>query len=228
MSIERLILWRHGRTEWNALGRFQGQRDVALDSTGIAQAVRAAPHLAIENPTAIYCSDLSRACQTAQPLADLTGLEVTCDPRLRETSLGTWEGLDREQVEALFPDELAAWQRGDEVRRGHGETAAEVADRTTDLVREITDRHDGTVVFVAHGGSLKALMVKAIGLPEPHWMQLSALANCRWSELLRTSAGQWRLHGHNLGPLEQAPADHTPNVDSDEIPPDEPVRANGR
>lgn len=221
MSIDRLILWRHGRTEWNALGRFQGQRDVALDATGIAQAVCAAPYLAAEGPTAIYCSDLTRARQTAQPLADITGLAVTYDVRLRETSLGTWEGLDRAEVQARFPEELAAWQRGDEVHRGHGESAAEVAERTAQLVEQITDDGNGTVVLVAHGGSLKALMVNAIGLPERHWMQLSALANCRWSELRRTTGGDWRLHGHNVGPLEKLPGDLIPNVDSDETLRDE-------
>ncbi len=216
MSIERLILWRHGLTDWNSAGRFQGQQDVPLAPKGIRQAAEAAPYLAAERPSAIYSSDLSRAMQTAAALAELTGMEVNADRRLRETSLGRWEGLDRAEVAARYPEELAAWQRGDEVHRGDGESAPEVADRATALLAEIVPGYDGTVVLVAHGGTHKALLARLLGLPEEHWMQLSPLANCRWSELRRGSRGSWRLHGHNVGPLAALEEESTPNVDSDE------------
>jgi len=216
VSIERLILWRHGLTAWNSAGRFQGQQDVPLAPKGLRQAAEAAPYLAAEQPTAIYSSDLSRAMQTAAALADLTGQPIHPDPRLRETSLGSWEGLDRAQVAARFPDELAAWQRGDEVHRGGGESAPQVADRAAALLAEIVHVHDGTVVLVAHGGTHKALTARVLGLPEEHWMQLSPLANCRWSELRRGHGDTWRLHGHNVGPLAALEEESTPNVDSDE------------
>lgn len=216
MSIDRLILWRHGLTEWNSAGRFQGQQDVPLAPKGERQAAEAAPYLAAEKPAAIYASDLQRALATARALAELTDLDVHEDQRLRETSLGLWEGLDRAEVAERFPDELAAWQRGDEVHRGHGESASEVADRAIALVQEISESHDGTVVLVAHGGMHKALLARAIGLPEAHWMQLSPLANCRWSDLRRSNDGSWRLHGHNVGPLAALEEESTPNVDSDE------------
>ena len=93
MTASRIMLWRHGRTVWNPEGRFQGQADVPLDPLGVAEAKRAAPMLAGFEPVALYSSDLSRAYQTAEALAELTGLEIVTDKRLREINVGSWEGL---------------------------------------------------------------------------------------------------------------------------------------
>ena len=93
MTAAQLIVLRHGRTAWNATGRFQGQADIELDERGLAQAERAAEVLAELAPVAIHSSDLSRARQTAAPLAARCGLEVQTDQRLREINVGTWEGL---------------------------------------------------------------------------------------------------------------------------------------
>ncbi|WP_134324619.1 histidine phosphatase family protein [Cumulibacter soli] len=217
MSLERLLLWRHGRTTWNSLGRFQGQLDTALDEVGLAQAREAAPYLAAEEPSAIYASDLSRAATTAGTLAELAGLPVHTDPRLRETSLGGWEGLDRAGVAERFPDEFAAWTSGGRSNPGNGESAAQVAQRGRELVDELLERHSGTVVLTAHGGSLKALAATLIGIPESTWSLLAPLRNCHWSELRRTEAGQWRLHAHNVYPLRspEALVGDELNVDSD-------------
>ena len=201
MTLERLLLWRHGRTEWNASGRFQGQLDTLLDGTGIAQAREAAPYLAAEQPSAIYASDLSRARSTAQVLGDLVGLPVRVDSRLRETSLGTWEGLDRAQVAERFPGEFSAWTAGARSNPGNGESAPEVAGRARALVSEIEGREDGTVVLAAHGGSLKALTASLIGLREEAWSLIAPLRNCHWTELRRTESGGWRLTAHNIYPL---------------------------
>lgn len=217
MTVERLLLWRHGRTQWNASGRFQGQQESALDEVGLAQARQAAPYLAAERPTAIYTSDLSRAVRTGQILAELLGLAVTADARLRETSLGSWEGLNRAEVAERYPDEFEAWTVGARANPGNGETAPDVARRAREVVAEILDRERGTVVLTAHGGSLKALTASLIGMPEDTWSLLSPLRNCHWSELLRTKSGQWRLHSHNVFPLHdpvQLTSDEL-NVDSD-------------
>src|SRR5262245_22002704 len=88
----RLVLWRHGQTQWNVEGRFQGQSDIPLDQVGEQQAERAARLLAALQPTAIYSSDLTRATMTAAPLARLTGLTVISDKDLRERYGGLWEG----------------------------------------------------------------------------------------------------------------------------------------
>src|SRR5215831_6697386 len=89
----RLVLWRHGQTQWNVDGRFQGQSDIPLDPVGEQQAERAARLLAALQPAAIFSSDLARATATAAPLARLTGLRVIPEKDLRERFGGRWEGL---------------------------------------------------------------------------------------------------------------------------------------
>ena len=90
MKPRRIIFWRHGRTEWNAERRFQGQTDVPLDDLGRKQAAHAAQLLSGLEPDGIVSSDLSRARETAEALAVLTGLSVVTDERLRETYAGQW------------------------------------------------------------------------------------------------------------------------------------------
>lgn len=227
MSLERLLLWRHGRTEWNSLGRFQGQQESALDDVGIAQARQAAPYLAVENPTAVYASDLSRASVTGRVLADLIGTTVITDARLRETGLGSWEGLDRAGVAQRFPEEFTAWTSGARTNPGNGETAAEVARRTRDVVDEIARREHGTVVIAAHGGSLKALTASLLGMPEEIWSLLSPLRNCHWTELRLTESGAWRLHSHNVFPLMDPRTLVTEELNVDSDPGDDRVSTPG-
>ncbi|HEY9289702.1 MAG TPA: histidine phosphatase family protein, partial [Microlunatus sp.] len=101
MSAQRLIIWRHGRTPWNATGRYQGQADIGLDDLGRRQADAAAKMIKELKPTAIIASDLSRAADTAAALARETGLEVSFDQRLREIHVGSWEGLTVEQAHEI-------------------------------------------------------------------------------------------------------------------------------
>ena len=91
--MTRLVWLRHGRTPWNQEGRFQGQVDIPLDDVGQTQAQRAASYLIHLEPTLIVSSDLQRAVQTAQPLAQLAGIPIAHDERLRETHAGDWQGL---------------------------------------------------------------------------------------------------------------------------------------
>ena len=93
-----VLFWRHGQTDFNVAGRFQGQSDVPLNDTGRAQAEQAARRLAELGPELIVSSDLSRAAATADSLATLLGLEPVRDRRLRETAFGEWEGSSRAEV----------------------------------------------------------------------------------------------------------------------------------
>jgi len=111
------VLWRHGQTTWNAERRFQGQSDIPLDATGQAQAQRAARLLAGLRPDMIVSSDLSRAANTAAPLARLTGLDVILDKDLRERHGGQWEGLTDTEIRARFPAEHATWKVSNESRK---------------------------------------------------------------------------------------------------------------
>jgi len=197
-------VWRHGRTAWNLEGRFQGQTDVALDETGVAQAKAAAQVLATLRPDAIVSSDLQRAAWTAAELASVTGLEVSYDRGLREAFLGDWQGLTRAEVDERYPDQAAAWLRGESVRRGGGETNAELAERAVAAIEQALERlrPSATLVAVTHGAAARVAIGAMVGLPEEHWRALGALSNCCWSVLTQTRRG-WAIAEHNAGTLPQ-------------------------
>jgi probable phosphoglycerate mutase len=198
----QLVIWRHGRTPWNLAGRFQGQSDVPLDEVGHEQARRAARILAALKPAGIVSSDLARASATADELARVTGHQVHLEAGLRETYLGSWQGLTRGEVETRFPGEEAAWLRGELERRGGGESMPEVADRAVAAVRKamVSLGPDETLVAVTHGGSGRVLIGRLAGLPAEHWSALGVLSNCSWT-LLRERPDRWAIAEHNAGTL---------------------------
>jgi probable phosphoglycerate mutase len=198
--MRRVVLLRHGRTEWNATGRFQGQLDAPLDVMGKAQAIAAAVAVTPMQPDAIVSSDLGRTVDTADAVAAETGLEVVLDPRLREINLGAWQGLTRAEARAQFPEEYAGWQAGEDRRRGDGETYAEVGARASECVIEWLDRlgAGATLLAVTHGGTARATIGTMLGFdPDLYW-RLAPLGNCRWSLLGDIGRG-WRLEEHNAG-----------------------------
>ncbi|MEU8139054.1 histidine phosphatase family protein [Streptodolium elevatio] len=198
----RVLLWRHGQTTWNVERRFQGQTDIPLTEAGLAQATRSARLLAALRPDAILSSDLTRTANTAAELAQLTGLSVTLDEGLRETYAGHWQGLTNREIEERFPEQFAAWRRGEPVRRGDGELETEVADRAVPAIERAVEKlpEGGTLVVVSHGGTIRCAIGRMIGLPEDTWGSLGALSNCCWS-VLGSGARGWRLLEHNAGTL---------------------------
>lgn len=201
----RVVLWRHGRTAWNVGGRFQGQLDPPLDEVGVAQAARSAAVLAEMRPCVLVSSDLQRARSTAAALASAAGLAVAEDAGLREIALGTWQGLTRPQVQEQFPEEYAAWLAGEDVRRGHGETYAEVGRRCSAVLRASLESvpAGGVLVAVVHGGTARAAIGTLLDLDPGAWWRFAPLGNCRWSVLLEAERG-WRLEEHNAGQLPSA------------------------
>ena len=204
--MQRIVLWRHGRTTWNAEHRFQGQTDIPLDDLGLRQAERAAQALAMLAPSAIVSSDLQRAATTAQFLGDIAELPVVRDPRLRETHAGTWEGLTRPELEAGYGDEWVRWVADPHLRPGGGESRIEVADRVEAAVLSaMADApDDATVVFATHGGAARAGIGRLLGLPSDQWSVLGVLGNCAWAVLAQNSSGHgapWRLHEYNATSL---------------------------
>jgi len=203
----RLVFWRHGRTEWNAQMRFQGQTDIPLDEVGLGQAERAAAMLASLRPSIILSSDLIRAHQTASALARLVGVDIATDERLRETFAGEWEGLTRDVLESQYAAELAAWSAFSDVRPGvHGETRIEVADRMESAVNDALVRLGAgeTMVVATHGGAARTVIGRLLGLPHETWGALGVLTNCSWSVLVENISGQgngWRLQEYNAGTL---------------------------
>jgi probable phosphoglycerate mutase len=199
-------MWRHGRTPWNAEQRFQGQTDIPLDDTGLAQAARAAKALNRLRPSMIIASDLMRATATAEELAALTGLDVHTDQRLRETYAGEWQGLTRTELEERFGEQLRHWSSGSDIRPGGGETRREVATRMLAAVDDaLTGIDPGqTLVVATHGGAARAAIGALLGLPHENWAALGVMVNCAWSVLQENTSGlgpSWRLQEYNAGSL---------------------------
>ncbi|TDE08493.1 histidine phosphatase family protein [Jiangella asiatica] len=199
----RVVLWRHGRTEWNAAGRFQGQTDVALDNLGRQQAREAASRLAALQPNLLISSDLQRAQDTIAALAGLVGLDVELDARLRETYAGEWQGCTSTEIASRWPDDYKAWRSGDPLLRvGGGESRQEVAERMFAAITDAAARlpEDGLVVLTSHGGSARLGIAAAIGLPLHRFTNVGGLSNCSWS-MLREGDDGWILVEHNAGTL---------------------------
>jgi broad specificity phosphatase PhoE len=190
------VLWRHGQTTWNVEHRFQGQIDIPLDETGEAQAEYAAKRLATLKPDAMFASDLSRALQTAAPLARLTGLAVTPDKNLRERFGGDWEGLSDEEIRERYPAERVTWNPP------NGEPTSVVADRVSAALTRIAGTLEAgrLAVVVSHGAALRLGIERLLGLPAQGVSVLGPLANCSWS-VLSVQDDHWRLLEHNAGTL---------------------------
>ncbi len=112
-DARRIVLLRHGRTEWNATNRIQGQLDIELDESGHAEARAVTPALAAMRPSLLWSSDLARARQTTEYVAAATGLTASYDDRLREFHLGERQGLTHAEYAALDPAEFATFRTGD-------------------------------------------------------------------------------------------------------------------
>ncbi|PRQ11671.1 histidine phosphatase family protein [Corynebacterium sp. 13CS0277] len=184
----RLIALRHGETEYNATGRMQGHLDTLLSARGQEQARVAAQYLRTQDITHIVSSDLARAHATADAVGELLGVEVTTDPRLRETHLGQWQAMSHEEVDATWPGARALWRHDATWAPPGGETRLEVAARARavvdELMGELDTWDDSTVLLVAHGGTISALTCNLLGLEHSQYPLLSGLKNTCWAQLV--------------------------------------------
>ena len=166
--MTKLILIRHGETEWNAARRFQGQTDVPLSETGKEQARMLAKRFPAERVNAIYSSDLVRARETADAIAKKFGCEVHPEPNLREMNFGQWEGLDYDEIVRRWPDEGAKlWPRPDLLRVPSGETVQELQDRAMGVIRRIisTEKAEDAIVITAHGAVIRSIICAMLSIP---------------------------------------------------------------
>ena len=212
MRIRRLVMLRHGQTEFNAGSRMQGQLDTDLSDLGRDQAVAAAEVLAKRQPLVIVSSDLRRALDTAMALGERSGLPVLVDPRLRETHLGDWQGMTHLEVDTAAPGARLAWREDARWAPHGGESRVDVAARGMSVVEELledqsdwgADEPDRPVVLVAHGGLIAALTAALLDLPVDNWPALGGMGNASWVQLSghsRPDAGpdadldavRWRL-----------------------------------
>jgi broad specificity phosphatase PhoE len=189
---------------WNAVGRFQGQLDSDLDPTGVEALAAAATVLAALTPDLVVTSSAGRARASAGYVERALGLTAAPDDRLREIHLGAWQGLTRDEAASRYPGEYDAWVRGDDVRRGDGETYAEVSVRAGAALDDALALvpAGGLLVAVTHGGTARAVIGSALGLAPSDWWRFAPLGNARWSVLLETERG-YRLAEHNAGVTER-------------------------
>lgn len=159
LQILKLLLVRHGETDWNKELRYQGHRDISLNATGISQANRAGEILKDYKPSALFASDLTRTLQTADIIGKKVGLTPRREPRLREIHFGKWEGRTYPEVLELFPEEVKMWRECPlEAQVPGGETLRDVLKRILKALEDICGQTEGNVVIVTHGGPIRLLL----------------------------------------------------------------------
>jgi broad specificity phosphatase PhoE len=176
----RLILVRHGQTEWNRVGRTRGRIDIALNETGLAQAEAVAERLAALPLAAIYSSPLKRAVETAAPTARKTGLTVQPLEGLLDINYGRWEGRSPAEVAEAYPDLFHQWHHSPHlVTFPDGESLDEVRSRALAAVKEIALSHEGrTVLIVAHQVVNKVLVCAMLGLDNSRFWHVQQDNGC--------------------------------------------------
>ena len=167
---------RHGETEWNATKRAQGQADVPLNDVGRRQAREAAARLDGVTLGAVYASDLSRAIDTAEPIARARDLEVITDPAFREIDQGEWEGLALDEIRSRWPDLWGPARHF--VQRPGGESPEQVQKRALEGVARVIERHPQTAVaIVSHGGTIRWIAAEALGYDMQGSARVRGLSN---------------------------------------------------
>ncbi len=194
-----LIVVRHGQTEANIAGRWQGQQDGDLTDEGHRQIkllARTFPSVA-----ALYSSPLLRAATTAEAIAGQQQLQVRFDERLKEISFGAWEGLTSAEIMKRFPDSADFFAGKDVARGGNGETFDQVRSRFRASLEEIVRRHRGErVALVSHGGATRAWITEVLGLPYHYRNRLSIMGNTGYARISYGRQGpsvvSWNLTPH--------------------------------
>jgi len=165
--MTELWLVRHGQTDWNLANIVQGHSDIPLYDTGLTQARELAEKLSGTHFDALYCSDLLRARQTADILAESLNLEVVIEPRIREIRQGVWEGYSIPEILLMFPEEFRRKNENPLVPAAEGaESVAEVVRRMVGVANELRERHMGQrLLLVTHGFAIAALTCVARQIP---------------------------------------------------------------
>ena len=165
--MTEIIIIRHGETEWNITGRFQGHSDIPLSAAGHEQAELLGKNIALDGIDKIYASDLIRAVETAQPLAARFRLPVEKDEALRELNFGTWEGRYFSEINEETPDLMKQFYRDPESIDIPGiENFQEFRRRVAGRVREIAAQNKGRrIVLISHGASIRILFADILSMP---------------------------------------------------------------
>jgi broad specificity phosphatase PhoE len=191
--VDTVYLIRHGETEWNITGRWQGILDVQLNEVGREQAQKLAEEAKNTGIEAIYSSDLSRAAETAQALAAPLGLTPILDLRLRELDIGVFQGLKEAEIKQKYPEEFAAFLANPlEYRLPEGESRMDLQARVFALWKELlsSSQHQ-TIALVSHNGTLKMLL-SALFPEKTDFFQSHSIPNATLDLLKRFEDG-WHL-----------------------------------
>ena len=176
--MTQVLVVRHGETDWNREGRWQGQGGPGLNDTGRVQAARIAARLARVRIDALYTSDLDRAEQTARVIGRAIGARPRPQKGLREVDNGDWRGMTRAQVRQRDPAAYRRWLRGEPGWHG-GETYDEMHARVIATLDRLLAKHPrGRIVLVSHGGAVRAIVAHAVGLPRHDRVHINGAANC--------------------------------------------------
>ncbi|OGO59188.1 MAG: hypothetical protein A2025_01465 [Chloroflexi bacterium RBG_19FT_COMBO_47_15] len=173
--MTRLIVVRHGRTEWNRVERFRGRADIKLDEVGVKQAEAAAARIADWQVSAVYSSPLRRALATAEILVRPFGLEVKLLPGIIDIDYGEWQGLSPEEAATKYGDLYSKWMESPhEVKFPGGESLAAVRERAASAMDGLIAQHPKeTVVLVSHKVICQILILSLLDLDNSHFWQIA-------------------------------------------------------
>lgn len=209
-----IVLVRHGETAWNAEKRLQGHIDIGLNAEGQRQATALAQALQTETFDAIFSSDLRRAVDTAQAVADTHAMTVVQDVGLRERCFGAFEGLQPDTIAARYPEDYARWRAHEvDARFPDGERIAETMQEFFDRVTQALTRIAQTgqyrkIMVVAHGGVLDCMY---------RWANDMALGTPRQFDMLNASINRLTWNGTVLAVVKWGDVDHLQGGALDEI-----------
>ena len=174
--MKTLYIVRHGETEWNKIGRYQGITNVPLNENGIAQAKACGNALKDVHFDRILSSDLSRALVTAETIRGNRQLEIKTDERLREINFGDWEKLLFTEIEERWPGLInQMYRRPDIVKVPNGESFQEVQDRAWSAVSDFLNENneDETILITCHGGTIRTILCKLLNISISHCWNFS-------------------------------------------------------
>jgi broad specificity phosphatase PhoE len=194
----KFILVRHGETEWNKLGRFQGHTDISLNERGFSQAKETANAAAEWGHCAIYSSPLIRTVQVAEEIAKVTSMAVSKQPGLKELGLGDLEGVTGEEMRDKWPEVFSVWGSNPEkVSMPNGESLAQLRERCWQAILDIEQKHsdDDSVVVISHNFAIRSIVGELLGVPLEyfHRMSLNLASVCTFDSDERGR----RLTGYN-------------------------------
>lgn len=191
-----IYLIRHGETDWNVQGLWQGHTDVPLNAIGHEQAQLLAQRLHTERVRfdVIYSSDLTRAYQTAWQIGSMMNIPVEMLPPLREIDLGAWSGMTREQIQERFPVEFELLKQGQDIPRGGAETLAALQKRVVSVIVAMVKQHPGErLAFVTHGGPVRMMLSYVCQQFDVSQLPCKHIANTSITILTHTASDGWEL-----------------------------------